>query len=491
MLMIIECQEDFIVALYQDLHKERTEALYSELCLVKNEIIKFKKELKSWMAREQVSTPAVLSPSFCEILSVPLSSPACLIIGPFNYPVLIPLLVLVGALGGGNPAVLKPSEMCKNVSATFSRLIPKYFEKGAVQVVEGGAEETSELMKYNWGMVHFTGSERVGKIIQTNAAKTLSPTILELGGKSPAIVAEDCPEDIDTVCNRIVSGKLMNCGQTCVAPDYILCHESKISLLSKNIIMAIERLYGTDQKDSELPRIVDENNAKRLVAMIAEVENEKNSSTKILYGGSVACSVKEKYIVPTVILNPPPGSRVMIEEIFGPILPIAVYRTDEEAISFSQKICRTPLTMYVFTKSKQRYEKYMARIPSGSAMRNDTLLQFAIPDFPFGGIGTSGIGKYQGKASFDAFTHKKTSQYHPCLSLLDAYGLRYHPHGGGRGKIFLAALKYSPNIPVLSLSMKILLLTSILILVGPKIVVISIAQALEIVASLLRSYSSD
>lgn len=308
------------------------------------------------------------------------------------------------------------------MSATFARLIPKYFEKGAFQVVEGGVKETSELMNQHWGMVHFTGSERVGRIIQHNAAKTLSPTILELGGKSPTIIAEDCPYDMSVVCNRLIAGKLMNCGQTCVAPDYVLVHESKLSDFTKNVVSAIERLYGKNQKDSELGRLITDGHAERLVELIEEVE--KIDPTKVLYGGSKACSPKERYVAPTLILNPPMECRVLKEEIFGPILPIISYRDDDEAISICGKMPATPLTFYVFTKSQKRYEKFMARIPSGSAIRNDTLLQLFIPEFPFGGIGTSGIGSYHGKASFTAFTHRKTSQYHPCHAALDFCGLR-------------------------------------------------------------------
>ncbi len=424
MLMVTECEKDFTDALYIDLRKERTECMYSEILVVKREITTFLNKLNEWMVPKKVATPSAASPSICEILSVPLSEPGVLVIGPFNYPVTLALMATVGAFGGGNPVVFKPSEQASTVSATFAKLVPKYFEKGAFQIVEGGTEETSELMKQHWGMVHFTGSERVGKIIQQSAAKTLSPTILELGGKTPSIIAEDCPDDISVVCDRLISGKLLNCGQTCVSPDYVLVHESKLQEFNKAAICSLEKQFGKDQKDSasELGRIITECHAQRHVELIEEVEQV--DPTKVIYGGSKSCSPVEKYVAPTLLLNPPFECRVMKEEIFGPILPVISYQNDDDMFSILDKMPATPLSLYVFTKSRKRYENIVRKIPSGSAIMNDTILQLFIPDFPFGGIGTSGIGNYHGEASFTAFTHKKTSQYHLCIAAADAGGLR-------------------------------------------------------------------
>jgi len=426
MLMITEHEEDFILALFNDLHKERTESVYCELLLVKHEIQKFQKELKTWMKPRRVSYPGAIFPSFCEVHSVPLSEPGCLVIAPFNYPICISLLPIVGAFGGGNPCILKPSELCPAVSSLFAKLVPRYFEKGALQVVEGGVVETQKLLGQHWGMIHFTGSEKVGHIVQEAAARTLSPTILELGGKTPTIVAEDCPDDMAVVCNRIMAGKLMNCGQTCVAPDFVLCHKSKIQLFCTEAVNAIERLFGREYKTdtvSEYPRIVTESHAKRHVELIEEIE--KNHASKVIYGGSATCNTQIKLVTPTLILDPSMESQMMKEEIFGPILPIIPFETDEDAIEVIRNMQGTPLALYVFTKCHKRYEKYMSTIPSGSAMRNETLLQFIIPDFPFGGLGASGIGAYQGKASFDAFSHKRTSLYHPCHAAFEYGGLRY------------------------------------------------------------------
>jgi NAD-dependent aldehyde dehydrogenases len=424
MLMITEHEGDFVDALFKDLHKERTESIYCELLLVKHEIQRFQRELKNWMKPQKVSYPGALFPAFCEVHSVPLSEPGCLIIAPFNYPVCISLLPIIGAFGGGNPCVLKPSELCPAVSSLFSKLVPKYFEKGALQVVEGGVEETTKLLEQHWGLIHFTGSERVGRIVQEMAAKTLSPTILELGGKTPTIIAHDCPDDMAVVCNRILAGKLMNCGQTCVAPDFVICHKSKLETFCTEAISAIERLFGKDPEHSlsELPRIVSESHTKRQLNLIQEIE--KQDSSKVLYGGTMKCNPQQRLITPTLVLDPSMDSQMMKEEIFGPILPIIPFETDEEAIQLINNMHGTPLALYVFTKSQKRYETYMSKIPSGSVMRNETLLQFIIPDFPFGGLGTSGIGSYQGKASFDAFTHKRSSLYHPCHAAFEYGGLR-------------------------------------------------------------------
>lgn len=285
------------------------------------------------------------------------------------------------------------------------------------QVVEGGVEETTNLLKQHWGMIHFTGSERVGRIVQQAAAKTLSPTILELGGKSPVIIAEDCPDNMAAVCDRVIFGKLINSGQTCVAPDYALVHESKVEKFIENAIGAIEKHFGKDQKDSELGRIVSEAHAKRLIQLIGEVDD------KVIYGGSTKCCLEDKFVAPTLVRDPPLECRLMKEEIFGPVLPVLAYSSDDDALSILAKMPATPLIMHVFTKSKTRYESFMRQCPSGMASMNDTMLSLFIPDFPFGGLGTSGLGVYKGPGSFAAFTHQKSSIMHPCNAAAESVHL--------------------------------------------------------------------
>jgi len=487
--MVNENKDAFSNALFQDLHKNKAEFILTEFLVVQQEIKKFKRELPQWMKPIQVPSPAGFAPSFSEIQSVPLLEPGCLVIAPFNYPFCLSLLPFIGSIGGGNPCVLKPSELCQNLSSLFAKLIPKYFARGVFQVVEGGVDETTELMKQNWGLCSFTGSESVGRIIQQSAALTLTPTILELGGKSPTIISEDCPDDMDVICNRIVFGKLMNLGQTCISPDYVLCHESKLSAFQEEIVRAMERRLGENpRQDAKLARIVSEKHSQRHLNLLQEIEKTKG---KVIFGGSKLCSVDKKYTAPTVIIEPSMESRLMQEEIFGPILPILSFSNDEEVISIVNKMKGTPLALYVFTKSKERYDKITARCPSGGIMRNDTVLHFAVPDLPFGGIGTSGIGRYQGKSSFDTFTHKKSSMYHPCHPAFEYWGLRYNTHkGGATEKILLSLIEYAPLIPVVAKCKGILLVLVILILAmitgNIQTLRYLVADALEKLASLLK-----
>jgi len=469
MRMVTENEQEFGKAIFKDLQKEFSEFCYSELIIVIKEIKQFQRELRGWMKPTQVSSMFVLAPCFCEVRQVPLSQPGCLIIGAFNYPFLLSLLPLIGSLGGGNPCILKPSELCPTISSLFAKLIPQYFDKGVVQVVEGGPNEINALMKEHWGMCLFTGSQRVGKIIQQAAAKTLTPTILELGGKCPTVIAEDCPDAMNVVCNRIISIKLMNCGQTCVSHDYILCHESKLSSFCNEAVIAIDRMYGSNPKTSELTRIVTRKHTQRLIELIEQVERTTRTGEKssILCGGSKSCVLDEKYVAPTIVVNPPMDSTMMKDEIFGPILPILVYKTDEEALSIIESVNTNPLALCVFTKSKSRYEKFMAACPSGMAARNDGGVFMGISGFAFGGLGTSGIGSYKGKQSFEVFTHKKASMYHPCQPAFEFGGLRYHPHGNGfKSKFLLFAVKYLPSIPpidrVLTLGTTVAAATAIL-----------------------------
>ncbi len=221
-----------------------------------------------------------------------------------------------------------------------------------------------------------------------------------------------------------VGSKLMNCGQTCISPDYVLCHESKIGSFREEAGKAIERLYGKDPQQSELGRIVTKAHTERLIDMIKEVEG------RVIFGGTKSIDnesrafLDKKYVPPTLVLDPPLESKLMQEEIFGPILPIYTYQTDDEAIKFINQMRGTPLALYVFTKSKSRYETYVARCPSGSSSRNDALVHFIIPQFPFGGIGTSGIGVYRGKYSFDNFSQKKSIMYHVCHPAFEYFGVR-------------------------------------------------------------------
>jgi acyl-CoA reductase-like NAD-dependent aldehyde dehydrogenase len=312
-------------------------------------------------------------------------------------------------------------------------------------VVEGGVDEVTELLKASWGKVCFTGSERVGKIVAQATAKTLTPTLLELGGKSPVLVDETAPDDIASVANRIMWGKTFNAGQTCIAPDFVLCHEKHATALCRELVMTIARQFGKNPKQSELGRIVSKDHAQRLVDMMKEVE--RNSFP--LCGGSEKCNVDDKYVCPTVLLSPPRDCRLMKEEIFGPVLPVIIVKSRQEAINFIQQQNGTPLALYVFTKSKTVYQEVVRACPSGGACRNDTMLHGGSSCLPFGGLGTSGYGNYHGRFSFDTFTHAFGSIYRPCFPGSDFSMVRYHPYAGLKQTILVHVLGNLPYIPVL------------------------------------------
>jgi len=378
-----------------------------------------------------------------------------LIIAPFNYPVSLALNPLISALAAGDTAVIKPSELCPAVADMLARLVPKYFREEVVSVVTGGIPETTALMQEAWDLVFFTGSERVGKIIAGAAAATLSPVVLELGGKSPVLVTESCPE-LTAMCDRIVWGKTVNCGQTCVAPDYMLCHESKLKAVTECLQQRLALQYGQDQHaTSEFGRNVTAGHTQRLKDMLEEAEE---AGCKVLTGGSKHADPTEKYF-PTSIVCVDPAKhanlRVLKEEIFGGILPVMAYTDLDQAVRYINAQPGTPLALYVFTNDKAAFEQVANACPSGGLVRNDVLIHFATSSLPFGGLGTSGYGKGHGKHGFDAFTHQRAVLNKPCHWLYEFGGLRYAPYNkfgflGGSGKIFASLLGIGPTIPVVN-----------------------------------------
>jgi acyl-CoA reductase-like NAD-dependent aldehyde dehydrogenase len=452
-------------ALRHDLGKDATEAACTELCLVDQELGYIQKNLKTWMSTRQVPASPAVFPSFNRLEKKPLLPPATLIITPFNYPVSLALQPLMGSLCAGNPTVLKPTELAPTVALVLQRLLHQYYAPGIVRVVVGGVAETQALLAEPWGLVFFTGSERVGKLVAAAAAQTLTPCVLELGGKCPCIVDETAPAHLlDQVASRIIWSKTMNCGQTCAAIDYLLVHESLLQRLVPCLLQALEKQYGSDIRESELGRIVHESHAQRLQDLIVEVEeyliaDDVGTGTsappcRILCGGSKSCDVKSKYIAPTIILNPPVNSRMMQEEIFGPILPIWTFTSRSEAIERVQRMSPgTPLCLYAFTNSDNVFCQYTNACRAGSAMRNDALCHLANPCVPFGGLGTSGYGTYHGKYSFETFSQSFYS-CHRIMGIKAGDKIRCHPFGGvdsfkSRALQFL--LVHAPAMPVLHL----------------------------------------
>jgi acyl-CoA reductase-like NAD-dependent aldehyde dehydrogenase len=410
------------------------------------------------MAAKHVPSPGLCMPAFSTITPRPKSGPACLVIGPSNYPLLLSLQPIAGSLAAGNPTVLKPSELTIAISALMHRLVTEYFDRSAFSVVLGGVPETTALLQESWGLIFFTGSESVGKIVAGAAAKTLTPAVLELGGKCPCYVDETAPNDLRAVANRIIWAKTINAGQTCAAVDTLIVHESIVDKLLPELVKTLEIQFGPDPAQGELGRIVSSRHAARHVEMIQQVEKAALSSTgtssanhgcKIICGGSNNCDAESGYICPTVVVNPPRDCRLLTEEIFGPILPVITVKTRDEAIQLIRDMPGTPLSLYVFTKSPRVFDEITRKCPSGSTMRNDALMHLASPHFPFGGLGSSGYGGYHGKYTFDTFSHPHMCMYRPCLPGMDFFMARYHPFGNIKGVILEKILFKVPSTPVL------------------------------------------
>lgn len=369
--MLRDNKEEIREALMKDLGRQANEAIACDIPILEDEAKYFMRNLKAAMKPKAVSTPLLLIPGWCYVEKRPLNSPGVLIIGPYNYPFRLSLQPFLGALAGGNPAVIKPSDFTPHSGALIKKLVETYFEPEVAQVVLGGVPETTALLAKKWGLVFFTGSERVGRIVQKACADTLTPTVLELGGKCPTIVDETVKSShIQNVADRIAFAKLLNAGQTCIAPDTVFVHESHARAFGQAMVRAIHQQYGEDLKNGELARIVNKSNTKRIIDMIGDAEK---SGAKVLIGGSKLCDPEEKYICPTLIVDPPKDSKIMQEEIFGPIAPIVTFQTRAEAIQRIQELPGEPLQLYVFTPSTSVFEEYTANCRSAAAFRNDAL----------------------------------------------------------------------------------------------------------------------
>ena len=369
--------------------------------------------------------------------------------GPSNYPVSLVLHPTIGALAAGNPVVVKPSELTHHVEQLIAKLIPQYFEPSAVQCVTGGIPEVSALLQQTWGHIFFTGSESVGKIVATAAARTLTPITLELGGKAPVYVDhETCPPNLQLAVDRILWAKTVNAGQTCAAADTLIVHQAMIGELIPAIKASLLRQYGTDPSKSEFGRIVSPKHARRLVELMEEVEQSMDDkTTKIVVGGSKFCDPDNCYVAPTIILNPPKDCRLMREEIFGPILPIVTVQSRDEAIQFMKQMPGTPLCSYIFTSSEAVFAEINRHVPAGSTMRNDCLFHLASQFIPFGGLGSSGYGQYHGKHTFDTFSHAQPIMFRPCFRGADFNFLRYHPYPQWKQTLLMKCVVGLPGIP--------------------------------------------
>lgn len=383
-------------ALKKDLGKSEFEAYTNEIGFVLDSIRYMSKNLGKWMEPEQVKTPAHMQPAKSFILQEPYGS--VLIVGPYNYPFQLVMEPMLGAIIGGNCAVVKPSESTPHVAAIVREVIEEVFPPHYINVVEGGKEEVTALIHSSFDYIFFTGSVAVGKVVMKAAAERLTPVTLELGGKSPVIV--DQTANLDLAAKRIVWGKFLNNGQTCVAPDYLCVHESVKKEFTDKLLRTIEKFYGKDiQNNPDYGRIVNERHFDRL----ADIINKE--SENILFGGKMDRA--DLFIEPVVLDGISWDSPSMEDELFGPVLPILTYSELPLLLHHIRKLPK-PLAAYLFSENNRAIDFFLEELPFGGGCINDTLSHFASPYLPVGGVGPSGINSYRGKKSFEAFTHSKS-----------------------------------------------------------------------------------
>ena len=377
-------------ALWQDLHKSEEEAFLCETSIVKNEIKDHLRHLSKWAKPKRVGTPLTHFPSHSRILSEPLGN--TLIIAPWNYPVTLLLCPLVGAISAGCTAVLKPSPYVPHVSEVLQSIVEEAFEPQYVTVFQGHRDVNAALLEQRWDLIFFTGSPALGKSVMEAAAKHLTPVVLELGGKSPCIVDRDA--DIETAARRIAWGKTLNCGQTCIAPDYLLLHKDIKERFVEAFRKELAAMHGEDPAQSRhYVRMVSDKAFQRVTGYLAD--------GKVIAGGH--SDAGSRYIEPTLLDCVSPDAPVMQEEIFGPVFPIIEFETRDEAVAFVRDR-EKPLAFYYFGKDRNGWEM-LRRTTSGGACINDTIMHFANSKLPFGGVGNSGVGRYHGAESFRVFSN--------------------------------------------------------------------------------------
>ncbi|NXS31396.1 AL3A2 dehydrogenase, partial [Pomatostomus ruficeps] len=391
--MVQEKEKEILAALRADLNKNGPNAYSHEILGVLRELVLAMEKLPSWAAPQTVKKDLMTLRDKAYINYEPLG--VVLVIGAWNYPFLLVMQPLIGAITAGNAVVVKPSEVSEKTAQLVAELLPQYLDKDLYTVVTGGVPETTELLTQRFDHILYTGNSAVGRIVMTAAAKHLTPVTLELGGKSPCYIDRDC--DLAVACRRITWGKYMNCGQTCIAPDYILCHPSIQSKVVENIKATLKEFYGVDVKSSpDYGRIVNKRHFKRILDLL--------EGQKIALGGET--DEDSCFIAPTILTDVSPESKVMEEEIFGPVLPIVTVKSVDEAIEFINRR-EKPLALYVFSNNKQLIKRMIAETSSGGMTANDVLMHAVVPDLPFGGVGHSGMGAYHGKYTFETFSHRR------------------------------------------------------------------------------------
>ena len=392
--LVTEHERELLDALAADVGKPTIEAYAADLGFVVGDVDLAQKNLERWARPRRVRTPMTSMPAKSSIEREPLG--VVLVIAPWNYPVQLLLAPMVAAIAAGNAVVAKPSEVAPHCSALLGRLIPEYLDPGAIAVVEGGVAETTALLEERFDHIFYTGNGRIGRVVMAAAAKHLTPVTLELGGKSPAIIARDA--NIDVAARRIAWGKFLNAGQTCVAPDYVLVDREVEKPLLDALSATVRKFYGADPRHSpDFARIVNDTHFRRLEKLMHD--------GRTVVGGET--DEAARYIAPTVLADVPLDAPVMDEEIFGPILPVIAVDGVGDAISFVRER-EKPLALYVFSESHEIVDLVVGETSSGGVCVNATLMHIANTDLPFGGVGESGMGAYHGEKGFETFSHSKS-----------------------------------------------------------------------------------
>jgi len=394
--MLRERETDFLETMRQDLGRAPAESWATDVWFVSNQVEYILQHLDQWMKAERSAVPWVLRPAAARVEHVPLG--VALVIAPWNYPLQLTLLPMAFAIAAGNCVVGKPSEVAPQASRAMARWVPRYLDQRGVAIVEGGVEETRELLSERFDHIVYTGNAEVGRIVMEAAARHLTPVTLELGGKSPAIV--DREADVGSAARRIAFGKFITAGQTCVAPDYALVHRAVEDRFVDDLVRAVHAFYGADPRRSpDYARIVNDRHLGRLKGLL-----DAGGYGRVALGGEV--DEPARYIPPTILRDVSPRAPVMTEEIFGPILPVLAVADMDEAIRFVNER-PNPLALYVFSRSDPTIERILTNTNSGGACVNTAVIHLAVPSLPFGGVGPSGMGAYHGRHGFDTFSHRR------------------------------------------------------------------------------------
>uniref|UniRef100_A0A7S3CZP7 Aldehyde dehydrogenase n=1 Tax=Palpitomonas bilix TaxID=652834 RepID=A0A7S3CZP7_9EUKA len=445
--LLLDHSADIRNALHSDLRWAGAKTQGVEIDTAVAEIEHAIRHFREWMKPESVPTPLLHQPASSQIVSEPLG--VVLIISPWNAPLHLVTNPLVAAISAGNCAMVKPSELAPAVSAFFAAHLLSYLDRDCFAVVEGGVEETTMILKERFDCILYTGSTKVGKVVMAAAARHLTPVLLELGGQCPCIVDETA--DLDVTAKRIVMGKWLNCGQMCTSVNTLICHEKVRDRLLEKMVKTIEEFFTSTPKSSpDYSRIVNASHVERIKRIMPGMGEDggRTRGEKVYYGGEV--DEADNYIAPTIYVDVPDDSKLLKEEIFGPILPVRTFRSFDQALSMAQPE-EKPLAAYLFTSSSSRAKAFRDEMRCGGICINDIHFHTIQPFLPFGGVGNSGIGAYHGKHGFDALSHRKAFLHRS--TKLDA-AVRYPPYTEKKTRIanFLrkstSALSLSPTVVV-------------------------------------------